>query len=94
MSSPESGGRAEGPRWLPVLLAVVSVLPNPLAALPGLTYYFRDFSLTYYPVLEFVAAEVRAGPDRVLQAGDRATARGVPEEARVRRADAGDPRLG
>ena len=61
MSSPESAGRAEGPRWLPVLLAVVSLLPNPVAALPGLTYYFRDFSLTYYPVLEFVAAEARGG---------------------------------
>lgn len=61
MSSSGSAGRAEGPRWLPVLLAVVSVLPNPVAALPGSTYYFRDFSLTYYPVLEFVAAEVRGG---------------------------------
>jgi len=61
MSTPEAPGRAEGPRWLPALLALVSVLPNPGAALPGLTYYFRDFSLTYYPVLEFVAAEIRGG---------------------------------
>jgi hypothetical protein len=51
----------EGPRWLPALLALVSLLPNPGAALPFLTYYFRDFSLTYYPILDFVGDEVRSG---------------------------------
>jgi hypothetical protein len=61
MSSPAADEQSLGPRWLPALLAVVSILPNPGAAVPGLSYYFRDFSLTYYPVLEFVAAEARAG---------------------------------
>lgn len=57
------GGRIgnDGPSWLPALLAVVSLLPNPGAVLPILTYYFRDFSLTYYPILDFVGDEARAG---------------------------------
>jgi len=50
-----------GPAWLPGLLALACLTPNLGAAWPGLTYYFRDFSLSYYPILDFVGAEVRAG---------------------------------
>lgn len=50
-----------GARWLPALLVVVSLLPNLRAALPGLTYYFRDFTLTYYPLRAFFVSELRAG---------------------------------
>lgn len=57
----EDRTRSDGPFWLPALLAVVSLLPNPGAALPLLSYYFRDFSLTYYPILDFVGDELRAG---------------------------------
>jgi hypothetical protein len=47
---------------LPVLLLVlVSLVSGPRAALPGLTYYFRDFSLTYAPLRAFLAAELRHG---------------------------------
>lgn len=65
MTSPGPGSQgrsaSEGPAWLPALLALVSLLPNPGAALPILTYYFRDFSLTYFPILDFVGDEIRAG---------------------------------
>jgi hypothetical protein len=55
------GERDGGARWLPLLLVFVSLLPNLRAALPGLTYYLRDFSLTFYPVREFFASELREG---------------------------------
>lgn len=48
-------------RVLPLLAAVVAVLPNPVAAVPALTYYFRDFTVTFYPLRLFVARELRAG---------------------------------
>lgn len=48
-------------RWLPWLLPFVAVLPNPAAALPWLSYYFRDFSLTFYPLRLLMARELREG---------------------------------
>lgn len=50
-----------GPRWLPLLLVFVSLAPNLRSALPGLTYYLRDFSLTFYPLREFFVSELRRG---------------------------------
>ncbi len=61
MTEPEGRRLSEGPAWLPALLVFVVLTPNLRAALPGWTYYFRDFSLSYYPILDFVGAEVRAG---------------------------------
>jgi hypothetical protein len=46
---------------LPLGLVVVSLLPNLRAAWPGLTYYFRDFTVTFYPLRAFFAREVAAG---------------------------------
>jgi SAM-dependent methyltransferase len=43
------------------LLAAVSVLPEPGAALPRLAYFFRDLSVTFYPVRLFAARELQAG---------------------------------
>lgn len=47
-------------RWL-AALALVSFLPNPGAALPVAAYYFRDFSLTFYPQRFYFASEVAQG---------------------------------
>ena len=43
------------------LLALVSLAPDPTAALPRFTYFFRDLSITFYPVREFAARELQAG---------------------------------
>ena len=43
-----------------LLLALVSLLPH-LPALMGMTYYFRDFTLTFYPLRLFQAREIAAG---------------------------------
>jgi hypothetical protein len=48
-------------RLFPALAAILALVPNPQAAIPGLTYYFRDFVLTYYPLRHFLVAELRAG---------------------------------
>ena len=53
-------GRLKGVALL-VLLAAVSLLADPWAALPRLTYYFRDFSIAFYPLRLFAAQELRAG---------------------------------
>ncbi len=54
--------REDSGRWaLPVLLVVTSLAPAPGAALPGLAYYFRDFSLTFYPQKLFFARQLLAG---------------------------------
>lgn len=42
-------------------LAVVSLLPNPGAALPFRTYFFRDFTAAFYPLRLFAARELAAG---------------------------------
>ncbi len=50
------------PRGLfPLLAALCSLLPDLAAALPLRTYYFRDFSVTFYPLRRFAAEELRAG---------------------------------
>lgn len=50
-----------GERFLLLLLVLTSLLPNPRAAFPGLSYYFRDFTVTFYPIRLFAAQELRAG---------------------------------
>jgi hypothetical protein len=54
------GGTRPG-RWLVLLTAVVSLLPDPAAAIPGRSYFFRDFSVTFYPLRLFFARELRQG---------------------------------
>jgi hypothetical protein len=49
-------GRVE--RALPWLLPLVVLLPDLRAALPGLSYYFRDFTVTFYPLRLFAAREL------------------------------------
>jgi hypothetical protein len=46
---------------LAALVAFVSLLPDLGAALPLKTYYFRDFSVTFYPLRAFAAREMAAG---------------------------------
>ena len=63
-SGPPGSLRATG--WagrlgLLTLLALVSLAPDPQAALPRFTYFFRDLSITFYPVREFAAREMQAG---------------------------------
>lgn len=50
------------PRGLfPFLAALSAVLPDLAAALPLSSYYFRDFSVTFYPLRLFSARELAAG---------------------------------
>jgi hypothetical protein len=49
------------PRLLAVLAALASLLGDLRAALPLETYYFRDFSVTFYPLRAFAAREMAAG---------------------------------
>ena len=54
----EDSGRA----WIPALAAaLVSLLPNPAAAVPLLSYYFRDFAIAFYPQRLFAAREWAEG---------------------------------
>jgi hypothetical protein len=56
--------RAAWTRWkllLPAALVVVSFLPNLWAALPRETYFFRDFTLTYFPLRSLFARAVSEG---------------------------------
>lgn len=46
---------------LPLLLVPIALLAAPGAALPGHAYYFRDFTLTFYPLRHFQALELAAG---------------------------------
>jgi hypothetical protein len=48
-------------RLLPWLAALAALLPNLAAAWPSGTYYFRDFSVTFYPLRAFAARELAAG---------------------------------
>jgi hypothetical protein len=51
-----------GRPWAPALAAaVVTLLTNPAAAVPWLSYYFRDFTVTFYPQRLFAAREWAAG---------------------------------
>jgi hypothetical protein len=47
--------------WAPLAVALLSLLSHLAAAFPGGTYYFRDFSVTFYPQRAFQAAELAAG---------------------------------
>lgn len=42
-------------------VAVAALLSNPQAALPLGSYYFRDFTLTFFPLRHFQAVELAAG---------------------------------
>lgn len=44
-----------------LLVAALSLLPDPGAAFPTRAYFFRDFSVTFYPLRLFVARELREG---------------------------------
>ncbi len=57
---PSPPGRGWG-RWLPALLVPVVLLPDLAAALPLRTYFFRDFTATFYPLRLFAARELREG---------------------------------
>ncbi len=52
---------ADGPRWLPWLLVPLAFLSDPAAAVPRLSYYFRDFTLTFCPLRLFSASEMARG---------------------------------
>jgi hypothetical protein len=56
-----AGAGGGGDRWLPWLLALTALLPDLGAAIPGRSYYFRDFSVTFYPLRLFAAREWAAG---------------------------------
>lgn len=61
--APEAPGRALPPaaRLLPWLAALAALLPDLAAAWPAGTYYFRDFSVTFYPLRLFAARELAEG---------------------------------
>jgi hypothetical protein len=48
-------------RWLVLLAGLVALLPDLAASLPGRSYFFRDFSVTFYPLRLFFARELREG---------------------------------
>lgn len=58
--SARRGGRL-GNAGLMALLAAVSLLADPGAVVPRLTYFFRDFTVTFYPLRLFAARELQAG---------------------------------
>ena len=45
----------------PLGLVVVALLPDPGAAFPQWTYYFRDISLAFFPLRQYQASELIAG---------------------------------
>jgi len=48
-------------RWLPLLLLPAALLPDLAAARPAGSYYFRDFTVTFFPLRLFAARELREG---------------------------------
>jgi hypothetical protein len=48
-------------RWLPLILGAFVLLPHLGALIPGQTYYFRDFTVTFYPLRLFQARELAQG---------------------------------
>ena len=61
-SSSSETGSGRWSKAIPlVLLAGLSLAPDPWAAIPRLTYFFRDMSVTFYPVRQFAAEELRQG---------------------------------
>lgn len=55
------GGDGGWGRWAPVLLVPTALLSDLAAAIPSRTYFFRDFTATFYPLRLFAARELRAG---------------------------------
>jgi hypothetical protein len=53
--------RARADRLLPLVAAAVALLGNPGAAVPSLTYWFRDFTVTFYPLRALAARELAEG---------------------------------
>ena len=53
--------RSIGTVGLVALLAACSLLADPSAVVPRLTYFFRDFTIAFYPLRLFAARELRAG---------------------------------
>lgn len=53
--------RAVSSRVALAALVLVSLAPHARAALPGLTYYFRDFTVTFYPLRWLWAMELAKG---------------------------------
>jgi hypothetical protein len=47
--------------WVPWLLVPVSLLSNPRAAFPDLSYYFRDYTIAFYPLHAFFTRELAHG---------------------------------
>ncbi|HSB48957.1 MAG TPA: hypothetical protein VLD15_05535 [Burkholderiales bacterium] len=52
--------RVQAGLWL-LGACAVALLPDPYAAIPWWSYYFRDFSLAFLPLRQFQAAELAAG---------------------------------
>ena len=50
-----------GEAWSIALAAAASLLPHLSALLPLRSYYFRDFTVTFYPLRLFQARELAAG---------------------------------
>jgi hypothetical protein len=48
-------------RLLPLLLVPVALLPDLAAAVPRASYFFRDFTVAFYPLRAFAAREMREG---------------------------------
>ena len=57
---PRPAGDRAG-RWLPLLLLPVALLPDPARAVPGSSYFFRDFTIAFLPLRLFAAREWREG---------------------------------
>ncbi|MGH8622967.1 MAG: hypothetical protein ACRET3_12575, partial [Burkholderiales bacterium] len=53
-------GRLWSALW-PLGLIAVALLPDPGAAFPQWTYYFRDIALTFLPLRQYQASEFAAG---------------------------------
>lgn len=57
--SGSTSGRAE--LWILLFLAALVLLPHWHALVPGLTYYFRDFAVAFYPLRLFHSRELAQG---------------------------------
>lgn len=61
-AEPTAGLAGAAARWLVLpALAATSLVSVAGAAVPALSYYFRDFTVTFYPLRAFVARELAAG---------------------------------
>ena len=58
---PDARGRAAGDAWSLALAAAASLLPHVQALWPAHSYYFRDFTVTFYPLRLLQARELLAG---------------------------------